>query len=185
MDWLPHFIVYGRGVGHGEEIANVGSPYYQPLGMNSTHDKIIGSTMLLLLRAAFQLVISFVIWGGLLFGSAGDVTWLRGWLHIGVWLVTFAVNASVLLRLNQDVFSARLKPKWSSERADTILLMFFLVVMLAIPVVAGLDTVRFGWSSLPFWAVFLGIALHASGDAFVVMDNDSESIRREDRPSAD
>ena len=124
--------------------------------------------MLLLLRAAFQLIISFVIWGGLLFGSAGDVTWLRGWLHIGVWIITFAVNALVLLRLNQDVFSARLKPKWSSERADTILLMFFLVVTLAIPVVAGLDTVRFGWSSLPFWAVYLGIAFHAAGDAFVV-----------------
>jgi protein-S-isoprenylcysteine O-methyltransferase Ste14 len=122
----------------------------------------------LLLRAAFQLTVSFAIWGGLLFGSAGDVTWLRGWLHIGVWLVTFAFNASVLLRLNQDVFSARLKPKWSSERADTIVLMFFLVVTLAIPVVAGLDTVRFGWSSLPFWAIYLGIALHASGDAFVV-----------------
>jgi protein-S-isoprenylcysteine O-methyltransferase Ste14 len=136
--------------------------------MNSTHDKVIGSTMLLLLRAVIQLVISFVIWGGLLFGSAGDVTWLRGWLHIGGWLVTFAVNASVLLRLNQDVFSARLKPKWSSERADTIVLMFFLVVTLAIPVVAGLDTVRFGWSSLPFWAIYLGIALHASGDAFVL-----------------
>lgn len=74
----------------------------------------------------------------------------------------------MLLRLNQDVFLARLKPKWSSERADTVLLMFFLVVMLAIPVVAGLDTVRFGWSSLPFWAVFLGIALHASGNVFVV-----------------
>jgi len=123
---------------------------------------------MLLLRATFQLAFSFAIWGGLLFGSAGDVTWLRGWLHIGVWLVTFAVNASVLLRLNQDVFSARLKPKWSSERADTIVLMFFLVVTLAIPVVAGLDTVRFGWSSLPFWAVYLGIAFHAAGDAFVV-----------------
>jgi hypothetical protein len=61
---------------------------------------------------------------------------------------TFAVNASVLLRLNRDVLSARLKPKWSSERADTILLMLFLLVTLAIPVVGGLDAVRYGWSSL-------------------------------------
>lgn len=122
----------------------------------------------LLLRAVIQLVISFAIWGGLLFGAAGDVTWLRGWLHIGLWLVTFLVNASVLLKLNRDVLSARLKPKWSSERADTILLTFFLVVSLTIPVVAGLDAVRFGWSSLPLWCICLGIALHASGDAFVL-----------------
>jgi protein-S-isoprenylcysteine O-methyltransferase Ste14 len=122
----------------------------------------------LLLRAVIRLVISFAIWGGLLFGAAGSFVWLQGWLHIGLWLVTFVVNASVLLALNRDVLTARLKPKWSSQRADTILLMFFLVYTLAIPVVAGLDTVRFGWSSLPSWTIYLGIVLHVSGDAFIV-----------------
>jgi hypothetical protein len=64
--------------------------------------------------------------------------WLRGWLHSGIWIITFAVNAVVLLRLNRDVVSARLKPKWSTERSDTILLILFLPVTLAVPVVAGL-----------------------------------------------
>jgi len=131
-------------------------------------DQHSSSTLALLLRAGIRLIISFAIWVGLLFGSAGDATWLRGWVHIGLWLVTFAVNASVLLRLNRDVLSARLRPKWSSERADTILLMVFLVVTLAIPVIAGLDAVRFGWSSLPLWTVFLGIAFHAAGDALLL-----------------
>ena len=136
--------------------------------MCPTKDQKAGSTLALLLRAAIHLIFSFAIWGGLLFGSAGNITWLRGWFHIGLWLVTFAVNASVLLRLNRDVLSARLKPKWSSERADTILLMLFLLVTLAIPVVGGLDAVRYGWSSLPSWAVFVGIALHAAGDAMLL-----------------
>ena len=64
--------------------------------------------------------------------------------------------------------SARLRPKWSSERADTILLILFLPVMLAVPVVAGLDAVRYDWSSLPFWTIYPGIALHASGDALLL-----------------
>ena len=130
--------------------------------------RTLATIPVLLLRAGFQLIVSFAIWGGLLFGAAGDVTWLRGWAHIGLWLVTFAINASVLLGLNREVVSARLNPKWSSERADTILLMLFLLVTLAMPVVAGLDTVRFGWSSLPFWAAYLGVVFHAAGDALVV-----------------
>ncbi|OHB79717.1 MAG: hypothetical protein A2W31_08780 [Planctomycetes bacterium RBG_16_64_10] len=122
----------------------------------------------LLWRALVQLVFSFVIWSGLLFLSAGDFAWLRGWLHIGLWISTFAVNAALLLRFNRNLVWARLKPKWSSERADTMLLMVFLAVMLAVPVVAGLDARRCGWSSLPFWTVVPGIALHAAGDALLV-----------------
>ena len=87
------------------------------------HNQQAGSTSVLLLRAAFQRAFSFAIWGGLLFGSAGDITWVRGWLHIAVWLVTFAVNVSVLLRLNRDVLAARLEFKWSDEWADSFLLM--------------------------------------------------------------
>jgi protein-S-isoprenylcysteine O-methyltransferase Ste14 len=138
------------------------------MAVTSSQVEDAGSIPVLLLRAAFQLVFSFAIWGGLLFFSAGDFAWLRGWLHISLWLATFVINASVLLRLNRDVLSARLKPKWSSERADTILLMLFLLVTLAIPVVAGLDAVRYGWSPLPFWTIYLSIALHVSGDALLL-----------------
>ena len=122
----------------------------------------------MLIRAVVQLLFSFAIWGGLLFLSAGDVRWFRGWFHIGLWIATFAVNASVLLKLNRDVVSARLKPKWSSERADTILLMLFLPVTLAVPVVAGLDAIRYSMSPLPFWTGDPGIALHAAGDALLI-----------------
>jgi len=136
--------------------------------VNTTQDQQAGSTFILLFRATFQLVFAFVIWGGLLFLSAGDFAWLRGWLHIGLWIITFAVNAAVLLRLNPDVVSARLKPKWSSERADTILSMLFLPVILAVPLIAGLDVGRYRWSSLPLWTIHPGIALHAAGDALLL-----------------
>jgi protein-S-isoprenylcysteine O-methyltransferase Ste14 len=138
------------------------------LVMEKTQDQQAGSMLALLLRATFQLVMSFVTWGGLLFLSAGSIAWLRGWLHIWLWVVTFAINAVVLLMLNRDVLSARLEFKWSSERADTVLLMLFLLVTLAVPVVAGLDAVRYGWTLVPFWTVYLGIPLHAAGDALLL-----------------
>ena len=127
-----------------------------------------GSVVIPLLRVTFQLVFSFIIWGGLLFMSAGDFAWLRGWLYIGLWGITFAVNAVVLLKLNRDVVLARLKPEWSSDRSDTILLTLLLPVTLAVPVLAGLDAVRYSWSSLPFWPLYPGIALHAAGDALLL-----------------
>lgn len=39
-------------------------------------------------------------------------------------------DATVLPKLNRDVMSVRLKPKWRTERLDTILLMLFLPVTL-------------------------------------------------------
>jgi protein-S-isoprenylcysteine O-methyltransferase Ste14 len=122
----------------------------------------------LLLRAAIRLVFAFAIWGGLLFLSAGTFSWLRGWLHLALWLLTFAVNLAVLLPGNRDVISARMNAKRSTERADAVILLLFLPVMLAIPVIAGLDAVRWQWSTLPFWAVYLGLAIHGAGDALLL-----------------
>ena len=38
---------------------------------------------------------------------------------------------------------------------------------IAQPIVAGLDAVRFRWSSMPFATVYLGLALLACGDSFI------------------
>ena len=140
----------------------------QTTTVNAAQYPQASSTFALLLRATVQLAICFVIWGGLLFLSAGDFTWLRGWLHVGLWMITFLVNATVLFKFNRELVSARLKPQWSSERSDTILLMLFLPVTLAIPVIAGLDAVRYRWSSLPSWLVYAGITLHTVGDVFLL-----------------
>lgn len=133
----------------------------------STPEKQEESPSALLLRAAFHLVIAFGIWGGLLFLSAGSTAWPRAWFHLGLWLFTFTVNAAVLLRYSRDVLSARLHPKRTTERVDTILLRLFLPAMLAVPIIAGLD-VRLAWSPLPFWNVYPALALHAMGDALLL-----------------
>ncbi|MBN1347246.1 MAG: isoprenylcysteine carboxylmethyltransferase family protein [Phycisphaerae bacterium] len=52
-----------------------------------------------------------------------------------------------------------------TETFDKILLAWLLLAVLALPVVAGLDAVRFGWSSLPMGCVYLGLALHVVGNA--------------------
>ena len=126
------------------------------------------STAMLILRGSIQFTVAMGIWGGLMFWGAGTFGWPRGWIHLALWVVTVLVNMAVLLKANRDVIAARLKPKPSSERSDRILLWTFLPVMLAVPLLAGLDAVRYEWSSVPEWGVYAGIALHAAGDALLL-----------------
>ncbi len=117
---------------------------------------------------AVHLVLALGIWGGLLFYSAASTTWPRAWIHLALWLITFAFNACVLLRLNREVLAARLRPKRGTQRAERLLMLLVLPLTLAIPIVAGLDAVRYGWSGLPFWTVWFGVGVHAVGDALIL-----------------
>ena len=126
------------------------------------------STAMLLVRGLIQFTFGMSIWGGLMFWGAGTLAWPRGWILLALWVVTVLINMTVLLKANPDLLAARLKPKRSSERSDRILLWAFLPVMIAVPLLAGLDAVRFQWSSVPVWGVYAGIALHAVGDALLL-----------------
>ena len=115
-----------------------------------------------------RVVIGLGIWGGLLFGAAGTFDWPRAWGQLALWLLTAVVNFSVLLRVNPAVVAARLKGQRSSARFERVMIPFFLVGGVAIPVTAGLDAVRFGWSSPLSWSLWPGLLLHAGGDALMV-----------------
>lgn len=122
----------------------------------------------LLARAAVQFAMGLGVWGGLLFAAAGTWQWPAAWTHLALWAVTLTVNFFVLLPNHRDVLAARLQRKRSAAGWDTALLGSFAVVMPAIPVVAGLDSVRYGWAPLPAWSMAVALPLHAAGDALVL-----------------
>ena len=119
-------------------------------------------------RLGLRAVIGLGVWGGLLFAAAGTFAWPRGWVHLALWLSTAVVNFAVLLRVNPAVVAARLGGKRPSARFEKVMIPFFSAGVAAIPVVAGLDAARFGWSSVPLWTLWLGLLLHAGGDAIMV-----------------
>jgi protein-S-isoprenylcysteine O-methyltransferase Ste14 len=124
--------------------------------------------MTLVLRAFLQVGVSGLIWGGLLFWAAGTFYWTRAWLHLGLWILTLAVNLAVLLRWNRAVLAARLKPKRISMKPDKIILPLLLPAVLAVPVIAGLDAMRYQWFCISSLAIYPGIALHITGDVFLL-----------------
>ena len=103
-----------------------------------------------------------------LFGSAGQVTWNRGWICSVLYLGGMNASRTVLKKLNPDL----LKQRETGIRKDTksfdkIFLRLLLSITIALPVIAGLDAVRFNWAPMPFWTVYPGIGLFTVSAALI------------------
>jgi len=127
------------------------------------------SAGLVIIRAVIQFLFALAFWGGLLFWSAGSISWLRGWIHLSLWIVTLAANLIILLHTNRAVLAARTKKQRFEKRFDKIMMLLVtLPTTLAIPIVAGLDAVRYQLAPLPFWTIYPALVLHIAGDAFAL-----------------
>ncbi|MCP4250405.1 MAG: isoprenylcysteine carboxylmethyltransferase family protein [bacterium] len=119
-------------------------------------------------RASVSFLILLGVWGGLLFWAAGTFLWTRGWVNVGLWVVALGTNLGILLRTNPDVIAARMNRQHAFARFEKVMLPFFVPAVLAIPVVAGLDAVRYAWTPLPPFVMCPGVIVHVAGDAFML-----------------
>ncbi len=119
-------------------------------------------------NACVRFLFSMGVWGGLLFWAAGTLSWTRGWVHLGLWIVTLSTNLVILSWRNPDVLAARMKRQQAGAKFEKVMLPLFVPATLAIPVVAGLDAVRYAWTFLPLWSMWPGVIVHVAGDAFML-----------------
>jgi len=98
-----------------------------------------------------------------MFLPAGTLRWTKGWIFIGVFLVSETIAAVYLWKTNPELLIARSHPHAGTKRWDKILLTFLFPSMISIFVVAALDDGRFHWSILPFWIVMPGYVLFFVG----------------------
>jgi len=112
---------------------------------------------------AVEVLVMFVIIAALLFGAAGTLDWAWGWLYLGIYLASVAVNAWFLRRSPQLVaergLPAEPMPAWDKALSG----LWAAAQFAALPLVAGLDR-RFGWTGPvdPAWHL-LGALLFAAG----------------------
>jgi len=107
-----------------------------------------------------RMILVPAIWAGLLFAGAGRIDWLRGWICIGLFVITAIACPAVAGHYNPSLLEAR--RTWfrkGAKRSDRILVLTLLPVVGTLPLIAGLDAARFHWSSLPFVFVYVGIIL--------------------------
>jgi protein-S-isoprenylcysteine O-methyltransferase Ste14 len=112
-------------------------------------------------RWAAQMPAALVIFGTLLFLTAGRLNWIQGWVYLGMNALTQILSAVVLIPHRPDMLADRSQAHPETKAWDRFLAPAILVVgSLVLLVTAGLDT-RFGWSRpLPagLWWFALGIA---------------------------
>jgi protein-S-isoprenylcysteine O-methyltransferase Ste14 len=94
-----------------------------------------------------------------LFLPAGTWAWSKGWLFLGVLLVSGGLGAWCIWRLNPDLYAARINPHRGTKPWDKILICFAIPAMLAIFPVAALDDGRFHWFPVSWWVCGVGYVL--------------------------
>lgn len=103
--------------------------------------------------------LTLVAWWFLsLFGSAGQLTWTRGWICTVLYLGGLFGCRAFVARLNPGLLDERQTAiRKDTKPFDKIFLRFLLTFMIAEPVLAGLDAVRFHWVPLPLWTLYPGV----------------------------
>ena len=73
------------------------------------------------------------------------------------------VTMAIVLRTNPEVIAARATRHADTKRFDKVFVALYSPLVFVLPLVAGLDAVRFRWSSLPFATLYAGAVLYVLG----------------------
>ena len=114
-------------------------------------------------RRIGQVIVNYVWFTAALFLAAGRLDWTRGWISVALCVVSFTAMGMIIQRYNPELMAER--ARWRRKDAkpfDKIFMAVYLPLTLLQPVVAGLDAVRFRWSSIPFAFVYAGAVLFAA-----------------------
>ena len=111
----------------------------------------------LLKEAITKIVVGIILIGLLLFIPAGTLSWLYGWIFMGMLFVPMLIAGIVMYFKAPDLLESRLRAKETQSEQKQVIgfsgIMFLLVFILA-----GLNY-RFKWIILPEIVVYIGIAI--------------------------
>ena len=116
-----------------------------------------------IVRRFATIVITLAVWSAVLFLCAGSLRYPRGWIYIVVHVLCFGVTAGLALRFNPQVAAARARRAKDAKSFDKKLSVPLSVLFFVLPAVAGLDAVRFGWTSMPFSLLYTGLVVFLLG----------------------
>ena len=104
-------------------------------------------SMKLFVQAITKFVFGVVLIGILVFLPAGTLSFLNGWLFMGILFVPMFLAGIVMMIKNPDLLRSRLEAKEKRQEQSVVIKLSGLMFLAGF-VVAGLDY-RFGWLTLP------------------------------------
>ena len=111
-----------------------------------------------------QVAFTFVFQALVLFGGAGRLGWVWAWVYLGLCALSFAVNATLLLRHGADLVAERGHLGGMRRWDRWISLGSSLASWVALPLVAALDE-RCGWTAMAAGWHLLGAAVLVAASA--------------------
>ncbi len=97
------------------------------------------------------------------FLASGRLDVFRAWITFGLNFIGGVIGAILKMKFAPELAKQRRSAKQGTHEWDMlILLMYFSLVLMLIPFVAGLDVGRFRWSHLNFICAAVGIVLYAA-----------------------
>ena len=114
-------------------------------------------TAKLFVSAIAKFALGVALMGVLLFLPAGTLSWLQGWLLMGILFIPMFLAGLVMMARNPDLLRSRLNAKEKRGEQSLVVKLSGLMFLVGF-ILAGLSF-RFGWWQLPKWVSILGTAL--------------------------
>jgi protein-S-isoprenylcysteine O-methyltransferase Ste14 len=106
--------------------------------------------------------LTVTVWIGSLFVGAGRADWTRGWISVGMYVIGMAAVGVVMRRANPELMAERSQWRRKDTKGfDKVFLAAMFPLATIQPLIAGMDAVRFRWSSVAFAWVYPGAAVFA------------------------
>ena len=97
------------------------------------------------------------------FLAAGRADWRNGWLLVALSVANIAVNLPIVYKRNPEVIRLRMQPIRPKRGFDKLFVVAGLALFLCGLIVAGLDSGRYGWSSMSWKWTALGVGMNIAG----------------------
>jgi protein-S-isoprenylcysteine O-methyltransferase Ste14 len=117
-------------------------------------------------RYIIQRMIIYFLFAIFLFVSAGTINWLRGWIYF-LYGLFIEISALIIYAMKApEMLKQRGTSHVGVKTFDKIFMVVWLLLVLITSIVAGFDAIRYKWSSIPFFTVYIGAALIAAVNVF-------------------
>jgi protein-S-isoprenylcysteine O-methyltransferase Ste14 len=122
----------------------------------------------LALRATVSSMIIVAVQSGVLLLGAHRWNWPRGWLLIGLLVFTALSYIWVMATASPRLLRERFRRHTNTKPFDKVVIRLYLLVLLSLLYVAGLDAGRHGWSTFGSGAILPGLVISLLGNALVL-----------------